>query len=434
LPGGKEAIEDLKSAGLDLDDVAAELSGKKGKKKKGKSSTAGSPQTSLSSQNLPGSFPPTPSPSNASPAMAQTDGLFEPSPSAPSKGKKKKNKKNKQKSTVIDVQAPLPPGFTPSTPPSEPIWKPATQPNKATTTPISTPDASFDPKETLLHLAAGHGQMELYSWLLDHGAVPEERNSAGFTAFHLALTYNHVELVEHSLSDLKPTFPKPVGSDMPDPYYPLPKNHTFLSLALIGGGKNPAKVLELVRIVLPFVGGRDVSKAWKKAEFEQGRKFLKDWKWESWEEIKWIMAERMQKLDFDGVSNFHFRKFPETCSSFASVRSSSLPKSTKVVDLASSDLTISLDSSTPKLHHFARLPYRLKPTIVSPIPQQVSLRTVPTFDCPPLTVCDDLYLLFLAKFITPDFVLIPFLTDYTFSQHSQALPLSTHVLPLVLVP
>jgi len=53
---------------------------------------------------------------------------------------------------------------------------------------------------------------------------------------------------------------------------------------------------------MPFVGGKEVKLGWKKADFEQGRKGLKDWKWDSWEEIKWVMAERMQKLEFDGVS------------------------------------------------------------------------------------------------------------------------------------
>ncbi|GAA5985828.1 hypothetical protein JCM5350_006904 [Sporobolomyces pararoseus] len=303
LPGGKEAIEDLKSAGIDIHQVESELSGKTGgKKKKGKQSQSTSTSSSLfDSPKVPGSFPPTPAPSaKASPVVAQTAGLFEGATSSASKGSKNKKKKNKKKSASAS-QTPHSVDTPPSTPPSEPNWKSVPEPGISGST--SSPNALFDPLETLLHIASTHNQKELYVWLLDHGAVPEERNSGGFTAFHLALLHNNTELVEHSLADLKPPFPPlsyGASSETPDPYYPLPKNQTLLSLALIGGSKNPVKVLDLVRIVLPFVGGREIHKGWKKAEFEQARKGLRDWKWDAWEEIKWIMAERMQELEFDG--------------------------------------------------------------------------------------------------------------------------------------
>ncbi|GAA5951006.1 hypothetical protein JCM3765_004652 [Sporobolomyces pararoseus] len=311
LPGGKAALEEYKSAGIDIHELENELSGNSGgkKKKKGKqpestSSPSSSIPTPLDSAKIPGSFPPTPASSTkASPVVAQTSGLFEGAPPSSSKGSKNKKKKNKnkQKSATSASQTPLSVDTPPSTPPPEPAWKSTTEPGISGST--STPDALFDPLETLLHIASNHNQKELYVWLLDHGAVPEERNSGGFTAFHLALLLNHTELVEHSLADLKPTFPPlsyAASCDSPDPYYPLPKNQTLLSLALIGGSKNPVKVLELVRIILPFIGGREIHKGWKKAEFEQGRKGLRDWKWDAWEEIKWIMAERMQELNFDG--------------------------------------------------------------------------------------------------------------------------------------
>jgi len=112
-------------------------------------------------------------------------------------------------------------------------------------------------------------------------------------------------IVEHLLSEYTPLFPPPnyrTATESPDVFYPLPKNQTLLSLALIGGAKDPVKVLDLVRLVLPFVGGKEVRLGWRKADFEQGRKGLKDWKWDSWESIKWEMASRMQELDFEGVS------------------------------------------------------------------------------------------------------------------------------------
>jgi len=54
---------------------------------------------------------------------------------------------------------------------------------------------------------------------------------------------------------------------------------------------------------MPFVGGKEIRLGWRKADFEQGRKGLKEWKWDSWEEIKWVFVERMDKLNFEGVSS-----------------------------------------------------------------------------------------------------------------------------------
>lgn len=88
-------------------------------------------------------------------------------------------------------------------------------------------------------------------------------------------------------------------------YYPLPKSQNLLLLALNGNSKDPENCLEVVKLVLPFVGGKEVGKAWKKVEWEQvkKRRIKKAMeKWGVWEEVKWLMAERMQALDFEEVS------------------------------------------------------------------------------------------------------------------------------------
>jgi ankyrin repeat protein len=100
-----------------------------------------------------------------------------------------------------------------------------------------------DPQETLLHISAKQGNAELVKWLDMHstsvitlilifysrqitGADLEERNSDGFTAFHIALQAGHVPIVEHFLESYPPK------DSEHDAIYKAPPSHSLLSLAM----------------------------------------------------------------------------------------------------------------------------------------------------------------------------------------------------------
>jgi len=98
--------------------------------------------------------------------------------------------------------------------------------------------------ETLLHISAKIGDVDLLKWLdahskravnVDHtvtdnccaGADPEERNGEGLTALHVALRHGHVTILKHFLENYPP---KEQDST---PIYDLQgSNNTLLSLAL----------------------------------------------------------------------------------------------------------------------------------------------------------------------------------------------------------
>ncbi|KAF8212016.1 hypothetical protein K438DRAFT_1957806 [Mycena galopus ATCC 62051] len=84
--------------------------------------------------------------------------------------------------------------------------------------------APQDPQETLLHIAARNGSKELVEWLDAHSADPEERDSRGLTAFHVALQCGHIPVVAYFLDEHPP-------KDSNGVYEP-PAGKTLLSLAL----------------------------------------------------------------------------------------------------------------------------------------------------------------------------------------------------------
>ncbi|TBU50732.1 DnaJ domain-containing protein [Dichomitus squalens] len=61
-----------------------------------------------------------------------------------------------------------------------------------------------DPKETLLHIAAKNGDVDLVEWLDSHSAEPEERNGEGMTAFHIALQGGNAKIVNHFFENYSP--------------------------------------------------------------------------------------------------------------------------------------------------------------------------------------------------------------------------------------
>ncbi|KAG5638279.1 hypothetical protein H0H81_000925 [Sphagnurus paluster] len=82
-----------------------------------------------------------------------------------------------------------------------------------------------DPLETLLHIAAKRGDIHLLRWLDGHGAEPEERNTAGFTAFHVALQNGHISMVTYFFDEHAP------GEDTQG-LYDTPLSTSLLSLAV----------------------------------------------------------------------------------------------------------------------------------------------------------------------------------------------------------
>ncbi|KAH8826978.1 DnaJ-domain-containing protein [Flagelloscypha sp. PMI_526] len=61
-----------------------------------------------------------------------------------------------------------------------------------------------DPQETLLHIATRNGDVDLVKWLDSHSADPEERNSAGLTAFQVALHRGDIPIVSYFLEAYPP--------------------------------------------------------------------------------------------------------------------------------------------------------------------------------------------------------------------------------------
>ncbi|GAA5891068.1 hypothetical protein JCM6882_006408 [Rhodosporidiobolus microsporus] len=167
----------------------------------------------------------------------------------------------------------------------------------------------FDPKESLLHIAAKLGDAKLVEWLVDHGANPDERDATRATAFHQALFLGHSSVITFFLESSPPPFPAPHGDELahhpPDAYYPLPhRQHSLLGIALTAAhtkAKGAKKTWEAVKLVLEYSNGHDLKEAWKKVEFE-AKKAKTDQEWETFEEIKWSLAGRAKELEFEGFN------------------------------------------------------------------------------------------------------------------------------------
>ncbi|KAG6833698.1 hypothetical protein H0H87_002895 [Tephrocybe sp. NHM501043] len=117
-----------------------------------------------------------------------------------------------------------------------------------------------DPQETLLHIAARNGDHTLVKWLDGHGAELEERDSNGFTAFHVALKYGHLSVVAYF-------FDEHVPSADTTKVYELPPATSLLSLAL--DSLEP----ELVWMILDrkLASKQDMSSAWERLSAERGK-------------------------------------------------------------------------------------------------------------------------------------------------------------------
>lgn len=165
----------------------------------------------------------------------------------------------------------------------------------APTAPIKKAKA-VDNSETLLHIASKHDDLELVEWLLNHGATPEERTKAGFTAFHSALAAGRTKVVNFFLESTPPAFPAPknISLDHYDAYYPLPPGETLLSLAVT------SMDFKMVAVIAPFsndVG--DAASNWEWVEGVQAGAGLGgpartsqtgDDEYSKWEQVKFELA------------------------------------------------------------------------------------------------------------------------------------------------
>ncbi|EKM55365.1 uncharacterized protein PHACADRAFT_95543, partial [Phanerochaete carnosa HHB-10118-sp] len=81
-----------------------------------------------------------------------------------------------------------------------------------------------DPSETLSHIAANYGDVDLLQWLDTHGADMEERNEAGYTPFHVALQRGYTTVLKYFFDMHEP--------DDSEAIYKAPPSKSLLTLAV----------------------------------------------------------------------------------------------------------------------------------------------------------------------------------------------------------
>ncbi|KAG1772803.1 DnaJ-domain-containing protein [Suillus occidentalis] len=110
-----------------------------------------------------------------------------------------------------------------------------------------------DPKETLLHIATQRGDVDLVEWLDAHSADPEERNSAGLSAFHSALQHGCIPIINYFFQSYDPKQDDDHGA-----IYSLSPPMSLLSLALESGQP------EVVWVILEkgLASTQDIGNAW----------------------------------------------------------------------------------------------------------------------------------------------------------------------------
>ncbi|KIM62150.1 hypothetical protein SCLCIDRAFT_1215501 [Scleroderma citrinum Foug A] len=121
-----------------------------------------------------------------------------------------------------------------------------------------------DPQETLLHIAAQKGDVDLVEWLNAHSADPEERNSVGLSAFHVALQHGYIPILKHFFDAYNPKY------EDHNSIYSLSPPDSLLSLALESGEP------EVVWMILDsgLADTQDISNAWTRITSTEGRKAL----------------------------------------------------------------------------------------------------------------------------------------------------------------
>ncbi|KAF8843561.1 hypothetical protein BDN67DRAFT_135529 [Paxillus ammoniavirescens] len=121
-----------------------------------------------------------------------------------------------------------------------------------------------DPKETLLHIAAQKGDVDLVKWLDAHSADPEERNSVGLSACHIALQKGHVPILKHFFESYDPK------EEDYSAIYSLSPSTSLLSVALESAEP------EVVWMILEngLANTQDIGNAWTDVTSLEGKQAL----------------------------------------------------------------------------------------------------------------------------------------------------------------
>ena len=97
--------------------------------------------------------------------------------------------------------------------------------------------AGVDRLETLLHIAAKRGDLELVRWLIGQGSAADDRDSADLTPFHAALASGAVPLIEWMLEQYSPKERENAGVTRPT------EGESLVSLALSSGKPEAVELL-----------------------------------------------------------------------------------------------------------------------------------------------------------------------------------------------
>ncbi|KAI6118842.1 DnaJ-domain-containing protein [Pisolithus croceorrhizus] len=121
-----------------------------------------------------------------------------------------------------------------------------------------------DPTETLLHIATQNGDVDLVKWLDAHSADPEERNSLGLSAFHVALHHGQVSIMKHFLDAYSP------HDEDHNAIYSLTPPNNLLSMAL------ESVEPQVVWMILDrgLASPLEISDAWTRVTSTEGRQAL----------------------------------------------------------------------------------------------------------------------------------------------------------------
>ncbi|KAL4251744.1 hypothetical protein ABKN59_004501 [Abortiporus biennis] len=119
-----------------------------------------------------------------------------------------------------------------------------------------------DLSETLLHIAASKGNVKMVEWLDTHGAESEERNSKGFTAFHIALQRGDIPIIKYFFESYPPQ------DEDNEKLYEAPPSKSLLDLAL------DSTTPEAIWLILDnkLASKEDMEAAWKFVVSNAGRK------------------------------------------------------------------------------------------------------------------------------------------------------------------
>ncbi|KAI9336288.1 ankyrin repeat-containing domain protein [Obelidium mucronatum] len=79
--------------------------------------------------------------------------------------------------------------------------------------------APEDIAATNLFIAASDGDLELVQYFLENGNKVTDQDDLGYSVFHAAASYNHIEMMEYLLAQLGPSTTMPVDVDGDTPLH-----------------------------------------------------------------------------------------------------------------------------------------------------------------------------------------------------------------------